>query len=425
MSAVLRAPGTLILAVLIACGTGVHHPVRPAPVDDVTLYRDTALVRQRLVLALPAGPSSVSSRVAAGVTGDQLVVVDRGDLELRALRVAAPTSPAAASRCRPAARCAELVEPATEVVLDVSAPHAGTYAVVVAYTTRRLQWDADYTMTTTPARDHAVLRGAIAVRNTTAVAFDHAAVHVIDADLAGWRARTTEHLADTLVGGTASTTPAAVPRDLGVATLVTGETRIELDGIAAPRAMHSVLVYDPIGTRLDRAQGTPVRDDRLGVDPPAPTRVSESFEIQRTEHDSAGLPAGPVRLLERRPGGELAVLGESRLFDAATRVAEVDTISVGTAEGVTGHRERRELTIDDARQRLTEEFVITLDNARDHPVGVLVREHLYRGQNWNVAYESSKRPRKEGAQQFSMRSTVPANRRQKILYVVVYTWSAP
>jgi hypothetical protein len=111
------------------------------------------------------------------------------------------------------------------------------------------------------------------------------------------------------------------------------------------------------------------------------------------------------------------------LFDAATRVAAVDTIAVGTAEGVTGHRERRELTIDETRKRLTEEFVITLDNTRDHDVGVLVREHLYRSQNWNVSFESTKRPAKEGAQQFSMRSTVPAKSQQKIMYVVVYTWT--
>jgi hypothetical protein len=187
--------------------------------------------------------------------------------------------------------------------------------------------------------------------------------------------------------------------------------------------MHSVLVYDPIGTKLDNPSGTPVRDDKLGIDPPAPTRITESFEVQRDERAAAGLPAGPVRLLERRTDGGLGVLGESRLFDAATRVADVDTIAVGTAEGVVGHRERRELTIDDARQRMTEEFVITLDNARDHEVGVLVREHLYRGQNWNVAFESTKRPAKEGAQQFSMRSTVPAKSEQKILYVVVYTWN--
>ncbi len=78
--------------------------------------------------------------------------------------------------------------------------------------------------------------------------------------------------------------------------------------------------------------------------------------------------------------------------------------------------------IDDDRRRLVEEFVITLDNARDAPVGVLIREHLYRGQNWGIAWWSVKEAVKEGAQQFAMRTDVPAKGQAKIMYVVVYTW---
>jgi len=435
----------VLLVLLAACGGHVHHAAPLEATNDITLYRDIALVRQRVDVNVPATATMIRVKVAAGAT--DLIVVDRGGVELRSVHViepkvaevvgepGTPECPEDAVDCTPPepeatpapeaeadADTSPGAAPPVDVDLDVAAPHAGTYSLVLAYTTNRLQWDADYTMTTTSARDRAVLRGAIAVRNTTAIAFDRASIHVIDAGLAGWRSRTAEYMATTMVGGTPSTTPAATPRDLGIATLVDGETRVEISNISKPRAMNAVLVYDPIGTKLDNPAGAPVRDFNLGIAPAAPSRITESFEVQRDEQGTAGLPAGPVRLLERRADGGLGVLGESRLFDAATRVANVDTIAVGTAEGVTGHRERRELTIDDVRQRLTEEFVITLDNARDHDVGVLVREHLYRSQTWNVSYESTKRPSKEGAQQFSMRSTVPAKSQQKILYVVVYTW---
>jgi hypothetical protein len=434
-----------LLVLLAACGGHVHHATPLEATSDITLYRDIALVRQRVDITVPATPTTIRVKVAAGAA--DLIVVDRGGVELRSMHVidakveeivgepgmlecgeevtadcAPPPDPEATPAPEADDDTARPAAPPIDVDLDVAAPHAGTYSVVLTYTTDRLQWDADYTMTTTPARDHAVLRGAIAVRNTTAIAFDHASLHVIDAGLVAWRARTAEYMATTMVGGTPSTTPAATPRDLGIASLVDGETRVEITGISKPRAMNAVLVYDPIGTKLDNPAAAPVRDFNLGIAPVPPSRITESFEVQRDERGTAGLPAGPVRLLERRRDGGLGVLGESRLFDAATRVANVDTIAVGTAEGVTGHRERRELTIDDVRQRLTEEFVITLDNARDHDVGVLVREHLYRSQTWNVSYESTKRPSKEGAQQFSMRSTVPAKSQQKILYVVVYTW---
>ncbi|CAN5380425.1 hypothetical protein BH11MYX1_BH11MYX1_36530 [soil metagenome] len=419
-----------LLVVLAACRA--QPPTALQPATEITLYRDVALVTQRIELRLPATPTTITVEVAGGAS--QLSVLDRGGVTVRALHVAGAVEPVntpvldedSATSDDPAAAPAGaelgLTTP-IEVTLDVSAPHAGSYALTLFYATTRLPWDADYTITTTAARDRAVLHGAIAVRNTTGRDFEHAAIHVVDAELATWRARSAEHLGAELTGGQASTTPAAIARSLGVATLVRGETRVELTAISAPRPMHAVLVYDPIGTKLDNAAPEPSREPDLGVEPAAPTKISESFEIYRDDRAFAGLPAGPVRLLERHADGSLGILGEARMFDAATRVSEVDTIAIGTAEGVTGHRERREITIDDARRKLTEEFVITLENKRGAPVGVLVREHMYRGQNWGLAFDSTKRPSKEGAQQISLRTQVAANGEQKILYVVVYTWT--
>lgn len=440
----------VVLVALAACGGAPGH--RAAVVtanDDITLYRDLALVRQRVELTATAeGATHVAIKASAGLTGEQVVVFDRGGTVVTAVHVKGPPPKRAAGSDAPPVDpacgdegCATPDDPETEeppvpkpadgepapiapttIVLDVYAPKAGRFAITIGYLTEHLHWDAAYTMTTTPERLEAVLHGAIAVRNTTGIVFPPATLHVIDAELGGWRSRTAEHLATSFVGGTPSSTPAAAPRDVGIAAIGSGETRIELAGISAPRSMRSVLVYDPIGTKLDNAIPGPVRDAQLGVTPVAATRITESFEIRRDEHGAVGLPAGPVRLLERRLDGTLHVLGESRLFDAATRVADVDTIAVGTADDVTGHRTRRELTIDDERKRITEEFEITLDNAREHAVGVLIREHLYRGQNWVLAYESTKHPDKEGAQQITMRTDVPAKAHAKVLYVVVYTW---
>jgi hypothetical protein len=107
-------------------------------------------------------------------------------------------------------------------------------------------------------------------------------------------------------------------------------------------------------------------------------------------------------------------------------------VAVGTADGVTGKRERRELTIDEDRKRLVEEFLITIENARERPVEVVLREHFYRGQNWALAYQSIplEQDSKEGSQQVVMRIIVPARAagttgkpgQTKVLYVAVYTW---
>jgi hypothetical protein len=435
------------LVVVAACG-GRAHPTDPLRAeveasDDLTLYRDWSLVRQRIGIDVASTTASVKLVVPIGVTIDQVVVVDRGGLTFTLHDVAAEAATAAARSAGSAGSgsaeddLARLLAddsptppgptdpPAgtptpTELRLDVVAPRAGHYTIQLAYVTEHLKWDAAYTMTTSPARDRAALRGAVAIRNITGIEFHHATARVVDAELGAARSHASEHLATTLVGTSPSTTPTATPRELGAIDLGAGETRVELLHAPPPRRMRSVLVYDPIGTALDQVGASPSRDPQLGVGSAAPTRVTESFEVARDERVSAGLPAGPVRLLERRSDGSLAVLGESQLFDAATRVAEADTIAIGTADGVTGHRERRELTIDDQGNRLVEEFAITIDNARSVPVGVLIREHLYRGQNWTLAYDSASSHAKEGPQQISLRTDVPAKGQAKILYVVVY-----
>jgi hypothetical protein len=440
--------GAVVLA-LCACGGRLKTPPPSAAKgDDVTLYRDVAVIRQRVEVDLPATPTTIEVKVAAGTRADQVVLLDRGGVVVTAIH--GPTDPdKTADRSErdlspdmeldeaPASEPEELVTDKLEdelaklakleagkpvtLRLDVDAPAAGRYALQLGYATDKLGWDVAYTITANPSRDRAIVRGALAVRNTTGITIKASTTRVVDAELGAWRGKTAEQLAATLVGGTQSSTPPAEPRELGPLELGAGESRVELIGSLA-RTMKAVLVYDPIGTKHDHSAPTPVTDPALGTLPKAPPRVTDSFEVQRKSAGSGGFPAGPVRLLEGRADGSLVVLGEARLFDAATRAADLDTIAVGTAEGVTGSRERRELSVDEEERRIVEEFVITIDNKRAHPIGVLVREHLYRGQNWTLAYHSAKSAAKEGPQQISLRATVPANSQGKIVYVVVYTW---
>jgi len=367
--------------VLAACGAHAHPAPASHPTgDELTLYRDAAAVRQRVTV-----PSTV--QVPDGITAEQVLVL--GDATARSSQPG-------------------------KVEL---AGKPGT--AVIAYITDKLRWDAAYTMTTTPARDRAVLDGALAVRNTSNVEL-RGSLRVVDSELGPARGHAAARVAGSLLGEEADPDQEAAVREVGSVALPPGETRVELVA-GKPRRMQAVLVFDPIGTKLDNPSSVPLRDASLGADAPS-TKVSESFEVARDARESAGLPAGPVRLFEREPDGRLTVLGESRLFDAQTRRSDLDTIAIGTAEGVTGHRERRELTDDEARHRLVEEFVITLDNARERPVDVLVREHLYRGQTWALGYWSVRDIKQEGAQAFVMRTHVPGRGQVKILYVVVYTW---
>jgi hypothetical protein len=437
----------VLIALLVACGARAHD-VRRAPLgDDITLYRDAAVVRQRVVIDVPAASAEVTVQVAAGVAADQVLVLDRGDLTIRAVRgeldPSAETTvgddeyppiddddvddplgtredppPIADARRRDAADTTAAAKPAV-VHYAVSAPKPGRYTLVLGYTTTRVGWNVAYTIIADGRHERGILRGAVSIDNTTGVVLRAANARLVDTELGSWRGTTAEQLTSALAGGIDAGTSATRPRELGALTLGRGETRVELLA-PAQRSLRSVLVYDPIGTRLDNRSAQPLRDPRLGIEVEKSSRVSESVEIARDRERTAGLPAGPVRLFERRADGTLAMLGQARLFEGSD--ADVDTIAIGTADGVTGGRERRELTIDDENRRIVEEFAITIDNRRARPVGVLVREHLYRGQNWHLAYHSAPAAAKEGPQQIALRVEVPARGTLKILYVVVYTW---
>ncbi|HSK05705.1 MAG TPA: hypothetical protein VK932_30865 [Kofleriaceae bacterium] len=408
--------GLCAIGASAACGAGrPRAPAATAPGgSSVTLYRDGALVQQQVELDVPAGGVAVARvRIPAGLGLGDVVALPHGGAAVTELRQVGAVKPAPPPPDRD--------QPA-ELELVVRA-RPGRAALQLGYVTDRLTWDVAYTLIATPARDRAALHGAIAIRNTTEIALPGARVRLVDATRADARERTAAALTSRVTGGEPGDPPPA-PRELGRLDLAGGETRVELVRDAAPRPMRSVLVYDPIGPRYDRAGSPPAMDPDLGVRPPPGRRVEESFEIERDPAATAGLPAGPVRLLERRADGSLAQLGEARLFDQAARVAVRDTIAVGTAEGVSGERARRELTVDTLRQRVVEEIVITIDNRRPRPVEVVVREHLYRGTNWALAYISVpvSAEAKEGPQQVAPRITVPARSKGRIMYAVVYTW---
>jgi hypothetical protein len=448
------------LAALAACAPRGARAPAALPIDgsDITLYRDAALVRQRVELAVPAGGmATVRVRIPAGLGAADVHVFPQGGLELAALRepgavktLPPPPAPVSdgprspedeytvtlAEPEPPAAEPAEAAPPErdrpTELELTLRARpgHAapGRAALWLGYATDRLTWDVAYTLTANAARDRAVLRGAIAIHNTTGIALPGAQVRLVDAPLADARAYAAGELAARLTRRTAAAEAAPpappAPRELGRLDVADGDTRVELVRGAAPRPMRSILVYDPIGTQHDRAGRIPVMERDHGTRPPAGTRVHESFEIERDPQATAGLPAGPTRLLERKADGTLSLLGEARLFEATARVAVSDTFAVGTAGGVTGERERRELTVDGDRQRVVEDFVITIANDRPRPVDVVVREHLYRGTNWTLAYISVpvSAEAKEGPQQVAPRITIPPRSKGRVMYSVVYTW---
>lgn len=409
------------------------------------MYRDHAVVAHRLdVVIPPASPAKIKLRIAAGVEPDELYLVEASLLEIKKVEILGAVAEQPIEGCdevscvldndRPC--CAryerkpsewdedkaniKTVKQAAREPLDVEVtlggPREGTYQIVLGYDTPRIDWDAAYTLTTTSSHTRGELRGAVAIRNATGIAFQSIKLAVVDREQGELSARPK---LDPTKPARPDDTPVAQPRELGRVDLVEGDSRIE--SVEHSLAMRSVLVFDPIGPGLDYQHGQPVQDASLGVNVPPATRLSESVLFDRIpaiQH----LPGGPVRAFERKPDGTLVLLAEAKLFGTDTLVAAVDTVPLGRmADGVTGKRERRELTIDNDRKRIVEEFALTIDNTRPGPIDLVLREHLYRGTGWTVAYYSVVFE-KEGMQQVAMRLAVPARGKQTVVYAVVYEW---
>ncbi|MGE0871066.1 MAG: hypothetical protein AB7P03_21055 [Kofleriaceae bacterium] len=428
--------------------------VRSSPrTTELVLHHDRALVTQRIEISVgPSKRAQIKLTVPRDVPMNELVILERGELMVAELRgpsddrsvtqsVPAGEEPSdgegveagdddddgdddesAADGDEPDSRAHERVVPdqrsmtPAELTYAVTAPRPGRFVLAVGYVTGLIRWDASYSMTTTPARDHVVLRGAVAINNRTGMRYPRASVRLVDGELGIRGPAPSRPRADRR-----PTKPGAAPADhaLGMMDLDTGETRVDLRIPAVPRPMRSVLVYDPIGTVLDAPQAVPSSDPALGTGPASP-RVTESLEIARGT--LRGLPRGRVTLVERGTDGTLGLLGRAVLFEPATRVATVDTIPLGTADKVTGKRERTAITIDEHGHRIVEEFTLTIENARTVAVDVVLREHLYRGLNWTLAFQSADRPSQEGPQQIAMRTRVAPRSSARVLYVVVYTW---
>ncbi len=358
------------------------------------LHRDGAVVEERFAIEVGAGASTVHLPRPRGV--DAVIVLGDRDAQVRGWTAIDPEALPGAAGAAPG------------LAVDVVAPRAGRARLTLAYVTPHLTWQAGYTLIDERGRGR--LHGALALRNDTGRRWERAQVVVADRPLA----TATAALA---------TAPARVLIVPGVHAIAPGAQRLDLALAAVALPLVPTLVYDPVGARLDSATLRPSTDPRLGV-ARWPRWVDESLLVDLGRVAAAPLPAGPVRVLAvDGDRGALRWRGQGQLLPAAADSQRHATVAIGRAAAVRGSRRRTDFALDLDAMRLVEEITVTLDNRGPRPVDVLVREHLYRGQCWTLAYHSTgSRVAKEGAQQLGLGVTVPAAGTATVMYRVVYEW---
>lgn len=465
--------------------TTVGNRVAASAPLELVLYRDGALVRERRVVEVGAEGTVIAvplpSDVAVSSVLARMIDAGGGAARLGALSLVEPTlqpgDPVEVTDGKRSLRGTLRWMGARELVLDVDGTirvvldpdhvvrleeggasrrldvqvlgdRPGKATIEILYVTRSVRWVADYTLIMDPASQRAELHGALGIDNTGGVSWDDAAITLVDTDrpvrLTAFDHPKDEAPAPTERGGKPApvadptkpraeqpvkiTKPAETPRTTLPFTV---DVRPGAQSVSLLAGSHTLpaqqtLVFDPLGDDRNLTAREPNRDKDYGLDKKS-NAVSQSIDVDLAAAKIPdGLPSGTVRLVERTSGGELTPLGESRIFEKGgsdpEKISPTTSVAVGRANHVEGKRRRREFTLDEEGKRLIEEFEVELSNDADHAVEVIVREHLYRGQNWLLAYYSEPRVAKEGPQKIALHAKVPAKGTARVVYRVIYWW---
>lgn len=464
-------------ALLAACGGAQRSPGAAGDRVEVTIYRDAGFVRVVRRAGLRAGDNRVELdrvghtvvdgsarlRVIGGaparVVSARHVLGDGGgdallggwigrevEVTTAAGRIAGPLLAVfpdhlvlgGAAGAHLIARPAQVRGPtgsgdggAPRLSWTVAADRAGARELEAVYAARRLEWRAAYSLVLDAGdRKRGWLHGWLSIANRTGADLRAARAILADRPFArppppAPRVATTAPAAP--APSTAPEPPPGRRVPLAVPLEVPAGAQLELPllaGGARPVRVTTTAVFDPIGDRLDQPRRRPLASRGYGAigegERPLDTYVEVDLAAARLS--AAALPPGDVVVLERSRAGELSPLGRARAFHQAGQSGTL-RLAIGTVPDLVGRRRVTELTRDEAGRRLVEELRIEIENRRATAADVLVREHLYRGLNWAIAYfNQAGALRKEGPQEIHVRLHVPARSKRAIVYRVVYTW---
>lgn len=149
-------------------------------------------------------------------------------------------------------------------------------------------------------------------------------------------------------------------------------------------------------------------------------RIVEAIKNSEANHLGMPLPAGRLRVYRRDSDGQMEFVGESMI--GHTPAEDTVKITTGDAFDIKGSRKQTDFEIEPGRRgAVNESFEIRLTNQKEQPVKVMVVEHLYRGDNWEIVAKSADFI-KQDSHTIEFPLQVPAKGDATLTYSVRYTW---
>ncbi len=147
------------------------------------------------------------------------------------------------------------------------------------------------------------------------------------------------------------------------------------------------------------------------------TKVQSKIVFTNKPQDGLGMPmpAGTVRVYKRDSDGQLQFLGEDAIDHTPENLER--KLYVGDAFDVTG--ERKQTNYEDLGKRNRQTFEITVKNAKDKAVDLVIVEHAWG--EWKLISNSDPFEKKD-VSQFEFKVSVPAKGEKTVTYTIEYSY---
>jgi hypothetical protein len=313
---------------------------------------------------------------------------------------------------------------------NVNSPKAGRHQVRMGYQTSGLTWRADYNVTLNEKNDKADLSAWVTLLNVCGRSFEQAKLKLVAGDVQRVQPRggnmaprammAKAAMADAEMGfqekSFAEFHLYTLPRPIDVPQNASQQIALfpSVTGVPAEK----LLVYE--GAAMMWGGSEPVDGREFGQT--GNTKVDIYVRLTNDKASNMGmpLPAGKMRVFQRDDAdGSLEFIGEDVIKH--TPRDEKVLIRLGSAFDVVGERTQVDFKIDRARRQMTESFKIEIRNRKDQPATVLVRESLYRWNNWQIT-ASSQAWDKVNASTVQFTVDAAANSVSTVTYTVQYSW---
>jgi hypothetical protein len=314
------------------------------------------------------------------------------------------------------------------LVWKLATEKVGQHLIEVAYQTAGINWQADYNAVLN-ANDTALdLGGWVTINNQSGATYKDAKLKLIAGDvrrvqppqLRTFAAAGRAMMADEKLGFEEKSFFEYHLYTLGrPATVAQNQTKqIELLK-AADVPVKKVFLYE--GAPQFRFYGGLINDANYGSEE-GNKKVNVIIEVKNSKgnHMGMALPKGKVRLYKRdEADGSLEFIGEDQIDH--TPKDETVRLHIGDAFDIVGERKRTNFSVDTGRHVMIESFEIRVRNHKTEPVEVLVKETLYRWNNWEIT-ESNQKWTKYDSNTIHFPVKVDKDGEQVITYTVRYTW---